>query len=79
VHGGGPDASAALPEIGEALASCLDEVAYTSSVPVALALGRRIEEKAFSVSLPRDRFKHLALFTHEHNKCAGRVRRAVVS
>ena len=68
-----PDASAALPEIGEALASCFDEVAYTSSVPVALALGRRIEEKAFSVSLPRDRFKHLALFTHEHNKCAGRV------
>ena len=68
-----PDALAVLPEIDGPLASRLAEVAYTSSVPVALVLSRRIEEKAFSVSLPRDRFKHLALFTHEHNKCAGRV------
>jgi oxygen-dependent protoporphyrinogen oxidase len=68
-----PDALAAIPEVGEALSSALAEVAYTPSVPVALVLDRRIEEKAFSVSLSRERFKHLALFTHEHNKCAGRV------
>lgn len=68
-----PDALQLLPDCPATLAAGLRDIAYTSCVVTAFVVRGRLQERAFSVALPRDRFPTLAVLTCEHNKHPERV------